>query len=125
MIVKWCRVPEGVFSHICVAEIVVIVQVAPVSSNQNNKDPLLALCGLTLPLPFLGHRAEHWVVPTDRWAVLIVLCFGVANLVELGLKLITIYPWAGLSGYQLSPTVDANMLPPNQTAYLCIWCWMT
>ena len=88
MIVKWCRVPEGVFSHICVAEIVVIVQVAPVSFNQNNKETLLLFL-----LPFLGHRAEHWVVPTDGWAVLIVLCFGVANLVELGLKLITIYCW--------------------------------
>ena len=49
MIVKWCRVPEGVFSHICVAEIVVIVQIAPVSSNQNNKDPLPALAVRDLP----------------------------------------------------------------------------
>ena len=77
------------FSHICVAEIVVIVQVAPVSSNQNNSVLLYALCLETS----LGHRAEHWVVPTDGWSVLIVLCFGVANLVELRLKLITIYCW--------------------------------
>ena len=70
------------FSHICVAEIVVIVQVAPASSNQNNSVLLYALCLETC----LGHRAEHRVVPTDGRSVLIVLCFGVANLVELGLK---------------------------------------
>ena len=25
----------------------------------------------------------------------------------------------------LKVTVDASMLPPNHTAYLCIWCWIT
>ena len=33
-----------------------------------------------------GHGAEDRVVSADRWSVLVVLCFGMANLIELRLE---------------------------------------
>ena len=77
---------------------------------------------VSIPHSPLCHGPEHRVVPTDGGPVLVVLCFGVANLVELRLKRVSdglLYVESDIF------TVDANILPPNQTAYLCIWCWMT
>ena len=52
---------------------------------------------VSIPHSPLCHGPEHRVVPTDGGPVLVVLCFGVANLVELRLKLITILdPWSVL-----------------------------
>ena len=34
---------------------------------------------------FSRHCSKHWVVTADAWAILIIVRFGVAHLIELGL----------------------------------------
>ena len=103
----------------------------------------------------LSHGAENRVVTTDGRTELIVLRLRVTYLVKVRLKwkivqkttdddigvILTDIVWLCLMSFKVycsgfwkfstkqknsrTLTVDASMLPPNHTAYRCIWCEMT
>ena len=66
----------------------------------------------------LSHGAKHWVMSADTGAILVILGLGVTHLVKFRLKNDELW----LFFLQIViVTVDASILPPNHTAYLCIW----
>ena len=51
-----------------------------------HEEAVAMVCGVVVLAPTLGHGTKHRVVATYTWAVLIIIRFSVAHLVELRLQ---------------------------------------